>query len=447
MRLEIAKQIIREYFKDDYGKPFLASDGQASIFNIIFLKEFPRVQVIAPTQYGKSSTIAMALILRSQCYQESFAIVTGQEAKSQIIMEKVIQHTFDDKRLYSQLELEQKEPLERIKRERSKKRITWKCGGEIRTYTADSKNEKRIFDALSGFGSPNIIEDESSLIKDNRQAMIMRMLGGHQHNFLLKIGNPYERNHFLKTWNSDRYQKIFIDYQQALREGRYTQDFIDEVKEEPFFDILYECKFPPEEEFDSQGYRRLLTDEEIKNAKKNVAHVGELRLGFDVSEGGDKNVGVLRSEKYAEIVHKSNIGDLMAIVGVIIELIKKYNLKPSNCFVDATGIGAGVVARLKEVGLPVSGIKWAEKPTKDIYLNKKAENYFELRQWIKKENYLQTIDDWNTLEVIKWIKDTTDKIKIKSKEELRKEGVKSPDVADALALTFNVTNEPKIFVL
>jgi hypothetical protein len=63
---------------------------------------------------------------------------------------------------------------------------------------------------------------------------------------------------------------------------------------------------------------------------------------------------------------------------------------------------------------------------------------------------LKPDDRWNELSVMKWKKDTQDRIKMKSKEDMRKEGVPSPNVADALALSFNQTIEeeaPNVWTL
>lgn len=444
---EVARAIVKDYFKDEQGQPIILSDGQCEIFNTIFLKEHNRTQTIAPTQYGKSNTVAMALILRTQAFGEEFAIVTGQEKKSQIIMEKVIQHTFDDKRLYSQLEIDKNEPLERIKRERSKQRVTWRCGGGIRTYTADSRNRRRVIDALTGLGSPNIIEDEASLIPDDLQVMILRMLGGYGGGFLMKIGNPFTTGHFKKTWHSEKYHKLFIDYHQGLREGRYTQEFIEEMRPEPFFDILYECKFPSENDIDQSGFHRLLTDTEINNAKGHAEPKGEWKLGFDVGEGGDENVGILRCDTFAKIVHRSRVSDLMAQVKIIDDLRKEFIIKEDNIFVDATGIGAGVEDRLHEIGINAKGIKWANKAKEEKYSNLKAENYWNLRTWVKEGGILEANDGWNEMQVIKYKEDTSGKLKIKSKEDMRKEGIKSPNISDALALTFNESENPEIFFI
>lgn len=452
-RNEISKQLVRTFFKDDYGNPLELSDGQVEIFNSIFLKEHPRVNIIASTQYGKSTVLAVALILRTRAMGETWAIVAGRADKARIIMEKVIQHTFDNPVLIENLDLDKNEPLERLKRERSKDRITWKSGGEIRVFSAQTKSAKNVNDALTGFGSPNIVEDESALIPDPFQSMILRMLGGHKQNTLIKVGNPFYRNHFYQTAHNPKYQQIVIDYEQAVKEGRYTQEFIDEAREAMTaqeFDVMYSCHFPAENEIDQQGYYRLLSDTQVYNSQQERKHEGELRMGVDVGEGGDENVVVLRSVKYAQIAHISRISDLMATTRVVVDLLTKHAVKPENCFIDATGIGAGVVARLKELGLNVTGIKWASKPIRDSFANLKAENYMNLQQAVRDGLLLEPNDLWKELAVVKWKKDTSDKIKIKTKEEMRKEGIKSPNVADALALTYNVSVEemaPQIWTI
>jgi len=445
--------LIGIYLKDDYGNPMKLSEGQIGIFKTIFLRRYPRVNINASTQYGKSTSIALALILRSITKRESWAVIAGRQDKARIIMEKVIQHIFDNDFFIKQLEIDKNEPLERIKRERSKDKITWKGGGEIRVYSAQTKSAKNVNDALTGFGSPNIVEDESALIPDQFQTMILRMLGGHKDTCLVKIGNPFYRNHFYKSSISSKYHQIKIDYRQAIAEGRYTQEFIDEARENMTpqeFKVLYESDFPEEEELDGQGFYRVVKDADIKKAQKEGTHEGTLRLGFDVGEGGDENVGVLRSSKYAEIVHFSKISDLMATTRVIVDLIDKHGITPENVFIDATGIGAGVVSRLHEIGKEVTGIKWASKASRDTYANLKAENYMNLGESFTHGMILKPDDRWNELSVMKWKKDTQDRIKMKSKEDMRKEGIPSPNVADALALSFNQTIEeeaPNVWTL
>ncbi len=314
----IAKELVASIFKNDYGEPFMLTDGQADIFLTIFLKRHNRVEIITSTQYGKSDVISMAVLMRVYTYKEPFAIIAGQKEKAQIIMSRVIQHTFDNAMFIAELELDANERLDRIKRERSKDHLTFKSGGSIRTFTANTTNKGRVTEALTGFGSPNIIEDEASLIPDDAQAMILRMLGGHKNNFLLKIGNPFYRNHFYKTSVNPKYYNIKIDYKQALAEGRYTQTFIDEMINEPFFGVLYGCQFPDLSEQNINGYTSLLPKGLLQASliDKNIYNSSgeDLVLGVDVAKGGaNQTVYVLRDirNNIAWVLEKNNIKDLL----------------------------------------------------------------------------------------------------------------------------------------
>ena len=444
-RRKLAQVLVRKFFKNDEGKQFEMTDGQADIFNTILLKDYfirrgyNRIQIEASTQYGKSSTIAMATILRSQGVKEDWGIVAGRQDKAEIIMGHIIKHLFDDERLLNRLDIDEHERLDRIRRERSRRRLTWKGGGEVRTFSAQAGSQAKVKDSLTGFGMPNLVEDESALIGDSHQAMIMRMLGAFGGGYLVKVGNPFERNHFLRSSKNPRYYKIWIDYQQGLREGRYTEDFIDEMREEDFFDILYECGFPKEDEIDTKGFQRLIVDERIEKCKEIVEHSGKKRLGFDFGEGGDENIGVVRSDKFAEVVHRSKVPDLMAQVGIIVQLVKDYGVKWDEVYLDGTGIGAGAVDRLEEMDKDVNGIKWAEKSilSETKYANLKAENYFETMHWLKAGGRISDDEGFDELKDIKWKRRSDGRILIKSKEDMRKEGIQSPNVADALALTFN----------
>ena len=192
-------------------------------------------------------------------------------------------------------------------------------------------------------GARIVILDEACLIRDDTEATIYRMIAGKGKKAVyIKIGNPFYKrkpySHFYKTSNDNAYKKIWIDYIQGIKEGRYSEEFIAEAKEKPMFDVLFEVKYPEGSEIDDQGYRLLIKENELNSALEEGKAEGELKLGFDVSEGGDKNVGVIRGLKHAKTVHISHISDLMAIVGVIHQLIKEYAVKPENCFIDATGI-------------------------------------------------------------------------------------------------------------
>ena len=450
---EAAKKIVRTYFKNDYNEPFELTDGQADIFNCILLKQFPRNQIIASTQYGKSDTVAMALIVRSEAFKENWAIISGQKDKAQIIMGKVLQHIFDSEFFYSKLELDANIPLDRLRRERSKDNITWITGGGIKTFTANSGNKNRVTESLTGFGSPNIVEDEASLIPNDVQAMILRMLGGHKNNFLLKIGNPFYRNHFFKTWNSTKYNKIFIDYKIGLEEGRYSEDFINEMKDEAFFSVLYECKFPEQSSITPDGYQKLISDELLQSsfiteteAKDQGLMEGNMRLGADFAgAGNDRSAYVVKYPKLLMIKEVNQIKDTMQQVNILQRIKEEYNIEDSNISIDYGGLGQGIGDRLHEMDIYTNNIMFGESAPDDEkgkYKNMRAYMYYQLFLFLSNGGRIIIDDRFQELTLINYKIDTEKRLQLQSKEELKKLAkqiglnIGSPDIADACALCF-----------
>ena len=116
--------------------------------------------------------------------------------------------------------------------------------------------------------------------------------------------------------------------------------------------------------------------------------------------------------------------------------------RPARVFVDKVGVGAGTVDRLHQLGYTdmVVGVAGGEKVTdKDRWFNKKAEMWDLMREAIEDEPFDLIDDDDQEADLTtpKYERDITgQRLKIESKESLRKRNVRSPDNADALALTW-----------
>lgn len=463
-RLAIGKELCALFFKDDDGNPFKLTDGQSDVFMTILQRKHHRAQAITPSQYGKSEVVAMAIVLRSISFQEPWTVVSGQQKKTDIIMGKAIKHLFDHPSLERQIDPLSVPKLERLKHEKSQDRVTWLDGGEIRTLTASAQNRKAVKEVVTGQGARNIVEDEASLIPDDLQAMIMRMLGGFKDSFILKIGNPFYRNHFLKTWQSDKYYKIFIDDQQALKEGRFTEEFLQEMMDMPFYDVLYRCKFPNNNEITPDGYRKLITDELLENAfitqeeynrlcTKRIEidegvykHVpeGHPRLGADIAGAGtDRSSYVLRYKDVARLLEVNHISDTMQQVPIVENYADMYNIHDGNISLDYGGLGQGVGDRLAEKGYEVNRIMFGgASPEPQRYINNRAYMYYQAYKWLKSGGKILKDDSFYELLVINYKENSEKRFQIQSKEELKKSlgdlglQVTSPDVADAFALTF-----------
>lgn len=434
-------------------KPLDLSPNQQDVFDLILYRQQKHSQIIMPTQYGKSLTVACAVLLRAMTKNERFTILAPSEKKAGIIMGYLIDHVFDQPFFLSQLELDASTKLDKLRRERSRDNLTFKGGGGVKTLTLDARNGKRSIEAAMGFGGKRLVLDESSLVDDVLYATVKRMLGGYPYEdtFLLEIGNPFYRNHFYRTWHSDRYHKIFVDYQIALKEGRYSAEFIDEMREEAFFDIFFECKFPDEEMVDERGYRVLVTMEQIEQAmtgeKPPSFEEGvQPRLGIDVGAGGDSNVFVIRTPDVAWVETLNRSNDTMTNVSEAVGIMDTYGIRPEDVFIDDIGIGRGVTDHLKEMGKAVNGISVGEKAQDETrYKNIKAESFWNATQWLKSGGKLVKHDGFRQFPWVKY-KVSTDKVlQIEPKEDLKKRSGKSPDYAEALMLTFTQgAPEPRV---
>lgn len=432
-------QLVKKLYKDDYGEPLELTETQIELFDAIFKKTHHRVHIMTHTQYGKSLIVALAVLTRASTYPEKWCIIAPSNKKAQIIMGYIVQHAFDNPYTKAKLKPAKEESLERLRRERSSKRLTFGVGdriGEVFILSAEARRKSDVEEALMGFGSPHIVEDESALISDKIHSTAMRMLGGYHDNYLFKIGNPFRRNHFLKSYNDPRYHKIIVDHTKSIAEGRLLADFADEMKEEAFFDILYKCEFPKEDMIDDGGYMPLLSEADVKGAMMGGEHFGRKVTGVDVAESGaNSSVIVDRSAGYAEIILNSAKVSTIDLEGHVVRHSKESD--SIQTFIDKVGVGSNVYLHIQREGVKVMGVNAGIAPSdKNRFFNKRAEMYWRLREWIKGGGRLSDDPKWLQLLEVKYKSTPKGQAQIQPKLELIREGKDSPDVADALSLTF-----------
>ena len=163
--------------------------------------------------------------------------------------------------------------------------------------------------------------------------------------------------------------------------------------------------------------------------------------GLDIARfGPDQSALCIRQGNTVFEIKTFKSMDLMQLCGAIKNIYDSATEinKPSEILVDVIGLGSGVVDRLAEQGLPVRGINVAESPaSKKNYLNLRAELWFSIKDWLTRRDCRLPSDDELIAELVSPMYSYTSsgKIKIEAKEAMKKRGIKSPDKADALALT------------
>lgn len=162
-------------------------------------------------------------------------------------------------------------------------------------------------------------------------------------------------------------------------------------------------------------------------------------IGVDPARfGGDSTSIFIRCGRVSERIKKINGLDTMEVVGEIIQAIKKYH--PDAVFIDVGGIGSGIYDRLKELNYKeCHSINFGSSPLdKSKYSNKRAEMWGLMKNWLMSQP--AQIPDDDKIEVdlcgLHYTYDSSGKLKLESKDDAKKRGIKSPDDGDALALTF-----------
>ena len=137
----------------------------------------------------------------------------------------------------------------------------------------------------------------------------------------------------------------------------------------------------------------------------------------------------------------NGIKDQMELAGVLASMIDQY--KPMFCNIDV-GEGSGTVARLKEQGYGkiVRGVHFASGADDPItYSNKRAEMAGRLKDWIHCEDGEVQIPDDDAIHAdltsMPQPEHTSNsRIKMVDKDKIKKDYGRSPDIWDAIALTF-----------
>lgn len=222
--------------------------------------------------------------------------------------------------------------------------------------------------------------------------------------------------------------------QMAWRRNKIATDFRGDVS-------LFDQEYPASAElaFASSSPRALIPVLLVSAARraKDVEGIGPLIMGVDPAEYGSDFTSVwLRRGRVAWRVGKWNGLGPMETAGKVGLLIEKF--APERVFVDATN-SAGIADRLKEEGYPAVRIHFGEAAIDDkLYVNRRDELWGDMLEWLQdKPASIPDEDDVAAqLTSVQYSYDSKRRKKLEPKEKMFERGLKSPDDADALALTF-----------
>jgi hypothetical protein len=160
-------------------------------------------------------------------------------------------------------------------------------------------------------------------------------------------------------------------------------------------------------------------------------------LGVDPAwEGSDRSVVFLRKSVYAKVLFVGRGVNGERLAALVAQFQDEHNAQAT--FIDKTGVGASVCDFMDSIGRPFTGISFANTPLDPArFMNRRAELWWRMREWFQEDVCLaphQDVRD-DLIGPEYGIRDSG-KIYLESKETMRKRGLASPDLGDALALTF-----------
>lgn len=190
-----------------------------------------------------------------------------------------------------------------------------------------------------------------------------------------------------------------------------------------------------------------LVDLAMNRTDFHVSIYDPLVLGTDVARyGDDASVIAIRKGKDGR-THpplKFRGVDTMFLARQVVDSYAFY--KADGNFVDGGGVGGGVVDRIRELKTPVIEVNFGGKPDKitldgthEKAYNKRAEMYLSLRQWLRDGGVLPNDPELKRQLISITYEFRTirggDAIILTSKEAMKMEGLESPDISDAYAVT------------
>jgi len=171
--------------------------------------------------------------------------------------------------------------------------------------------------------------------------------------------------------------------------------------------------------------------------------------GLDVARFGSDSTAlcIRKGRRVVGKVESWRGKDLMQTCGIVANKYKKTELhldeRPREILIDSIGLGSGVVDRLMEMGLPARGVNVAERASVEVLYNRlRDELWFNARDWFDTMSVSIPHDEdlIDELANVKFCYTSLGKLQAESKEDMKKRGLKSPDLADAFCLTFAYGN-------
>lgn len=320
-----------------------------------------------------------------------------------------------------------------------------------RSYPKDADQEA-IGTSLSGLHSqfPFVLLDETGKMPVGvGQKATQIFTGGTVDGLIIQAGNPTSTEGLLYESCQDPTTKVITitaDPDDPKRTPRVDIEYAREQikrygRENPWVMATILGLFPP------GGLNTLISLDEVEAAMgrkppDDSYKFAQKRLGVDVARFGDDRTVIFPRQGLMAYKPVEMRGAMSHEVAARVALAKSKWGSELEFIDDTGGYGSGVVDSMIQAGHAPMGINFASKSTDPVYVNKRAEIWFQMAEWVKRGGCLPQIQELKRELVAPTYFFKGGKFMLEPKEKIKERLGFSPDIADALALTFSLPDMP-----
>ena len=289
----------------------------------------------------------------------------------------------------------------------------------------------------------------------------MRALMTNENARALVLGNPDDpATEFAKCFDEDSdWNKFTVAAKDTpnftgesvsprLRQLLVTKTWVEEsAKEWGTDNPLYKSKV--DAEFSKDSEHSVFTQSMIQLAKyTEIESNAPGDYGVDVARFGESETVIYRNQEGRVRLESAKIKQATtATTGLVVSLVSAHK-GAARAVIDGDGVGGGVVDRAKELGVNVVEFRGGSTANrKNRFRNRRSEAYWKARTLM--QNGLVDVDEADTkllsqMQNIRWYLDSTGRICVETKDEMRERGLKSPDRLDAFVYALSPNVEIKV---
>lgn len=316
----------------------------------------------------------------------------------------------------------------------------WLAGFEGTEFATARTARREQPEAFQGYHSKTmlLIADEAAGVDDEVYKAGEGTMSSEGSQTLL-IGNPNRvTGYFFDCFHKDK-KRWHTRRVSCTESSRVTPDYVDAMLTR-WGEESWEYRVGVLGEFPSGNPNGIIPlDFVLRCIGTDYAEVGDYPVlwGLDVAGGGGDYSALCKRQgcRVTERVKRWKNINPMHLVGIVFDdyMATPLHLRPAEIIVDAIGVGHGVANRLKELGLPAVAFNICAGRVPEGFADVKTSLWFKVRDWFEAGASIPEGDDDFT-EHLTMQEYTGDSgvARCVSKSQMSK----SPDLADALVLTF-----------